>query len=168
MSDNLTKIINAEREMSRSLRAENARLQAENERLRAIVDKLPKTADGSCHEADECRCSQCRQPGDISFDDGKPYVQWHCDFPEKCQCYACRLSRMHNCGHKDERREGMLVSMKLTKPQLVLEGKEEIPTEAVLPPGCVGVLYVWESKKAGRAWLGSGVLFTEIKISKQE
>ena len=43
-----------------------------------------------------------------------------------------------------------------------------IRTKIKLPPGCLGIMMVFETKKAAREWWGKDVEFIEIELIKKE
>jgi hypothetical protein len=53
----------------------------------------------------------------------------------------------------------------MNEPILKIDGVGDIPV--ILPEGCVGIMHVFKTKKAARAWYGEKVELCEIEIKKE-
>jgi len=59
---------------------------------------------------------------------------------------------------------GKYIGLKLCKkPEVTISGQKNNIT---LPDGCLGILFVFKTKKAGREWLGKECKFREIEEIK--
>ena len=59
----------------------------------------------------------------------------------------------------------LVIAMRLHRGHITIDG---IPTKLNLPRGCLGLSFLFESKKAARAYWGKDTELLEVKIIESE
>lgn len=58
-----------------------------------------------------------------------------------------------------------VIALKMHHGQVTADG---VKTQMKLPPGCLGIMMVFESKKAAREYWGKDIGFAEIEMEKRK